>query len=141
MSTDDPRIKRVLKRYPKGREFSDSFVELAGISLEELQLMCRCLVDDFKIPRELDGQSLGCFAGRLGLDFDEGKYDYFVHSYVRREFCLPDRVPPKELRLPCEDGPPMKIPVPEGKHWVSARPKNGRENYVGIADEDNRLNA
>jgi hypothetical protein len=135
LPTDDPRIKRVLKRYLKGEEFSDASLELTGISFEELQSMCRCSADGFKVPRELDGYSLVNFTNRMGMSFDASKYDYFVHSYARREFCSPDRVPPKELHLPCEDGPPAKIPLAKGLHWVSTRPEDGKENYVGVEDE------
>jgi hypothetical protein len=135
LQTDDPRIKRVLKRYLKGEEFSEASLELTGISFKELQSMCRCSADDFKTPRELDGYGLVNFTNRMGMSFDASKYDYFVHSYARREFCSPDRVPPKELYLPCEDGPPAKIPLAKGLHWVSTRPKDGKENYVGVEDE------
>jgi hypothetical protein len=133
--TDDPRIKRVLKRYLKSEEYSDATLELTGIGLDELQSMCRCSADDFKAPRELDGYGLVNFTNRLGMSFDASTYDYIVHSYARREFCTPDRVPPKELKIPCEDGPPAKIPLAKGLHWVSTRPKDGRENYVGVEDE------
>jgi hypothetical protein len=141
MSTDDPRIKRVLKRYLKDDEFSESSLELTGISLEELKSMCSCSADGFKAPRELDGYSLVNFTNRMGMSFDASKYDYFVHSYARREFCSPDRVPPKELGLPCEDGPPTKIPLQEGMRWVSTRPEDGKENYVGIENENTQTNA
>ncbi|HEY3763247.1 MAG TPA: hypothetical protein VGN23_15985 [Verrucomicrobiae bacterium] len=135
MSVDDPRIKRVLKRYLKGEEFSDATLDLMGISLQELESMCRCNADDFKIPRELDGYGLIFFTNRLGLDFDASKYDYFIHSYVKREFCTPDRATPKELALPCEDGPHVKIPLPKGTHWASARPDDdGFECYVEVDD-------
>jgi hypothetical protein len=135
MSTDDPRIKRVLKRYLKDDDYSDASLELTGIGFEELQSMCRCSADDLKAPRELHGYSLINFTNRMGMSFDASQYDYFFHSYARREFCSPDRVPPKEFNLPCEDGPPAKIPLAKGLHWVSTRPKAGKENYVGVEDE------
>jgi hypothetical protein len=138
MTADDPRIKRVLKRYLMSDEFSDASLELTGISLEELQSMCHCSADDFKSPIKLDGRGLVLFTNRLGMSFDASKYDYFVHSYVRREFCSSDRVPPKALQLPCEDGPPTKIPLQKGIRWVSTRPKDGKENYVGVEDEKTR---
>jgi hypothetical protein len=141
MPTDDPRIKRVLKRYLKGAEYFDASLELTGISLEELQSMCRCSADDFKAPRELDGYGLISFTNRMGMAFDASQYDYFVHSYVRREFCSPDRVPAAELNVPCEDGPPAKIPLPKGTHWVSVRPKDGQENYIAVESENAQLNA
>jgi hypothetical protein len=133
MSADDPRIKRVLKRYFKDNEFSDASLDLTGISLEELQSMCSCSADDFKKPRELDGLALVYFTNRLGMSFDASKYDYFVHSYTRREFCLPDRGVPKDIGLPCEDGPPTKIPLQQGLSWASTRPdENGLESWVGV---------
>ena len=133
--TDDPRINRVLKRYLKDAEYSESSLELIGIRLEELETMCRCSAEAFKASRELDGYGLVNFTNRMGMSFDASKYDYFVHSYARREFCSPDRVPPKELHLPCEVGPPSKIPLAKGLHWVSTRPKDGKENDVGVEVE------
>jgi len=135
MPNDDPRIKRVLKCYLKGGEFPEASLELTGIGLAELSSMCRCSADNFKSPRELDGYGLVYFSNRLGRSLDASKYDYIVHSYVKREFCSPDRVPPKELDLPCEDGPPAKIPLEKGFHWVSSRPNDGLESFVGAEDE------
>jgi hypothetical protein len=135
-SAEDPRIKRVLKRYLKNNEFVDASLELTGISLEELQSMCNCSADGFKKPRELDGLVLVHFTNRMGMCFDASKYDYFVHFYARREFCLPDRGVPNGLNFPCEDGPPAKIPLQKGLHWVSARPdKDGLETWVGVEDD------
>jgi hypothetical protein len=111
-------------------------MELTGISLEELQSMCSCAADGFNKPRELDGLALVHFTNRMGMDFDASKYDYFVHFYARREFCSPDRIPPDNINLPCEDGPPAKIPLAEGSSSVSARPdKDGRETWIGVEDK------
>ena len=72
----------------------------------------------------------------MGISFDAGQYDYFVHSYARREFCLPGRGVPDGLGFPCEDGPPVKIPLAKGQRWVSARPgEDGFERWVGVEDE------
>ena len=132
--SDDPRIKRVLKRYLKNDEFSDASMDLTGISFEELQSMCSCSADGFNKPRELDGLALVHFTNRMGISFDASKYDYFVHFYARREFCSPDRGP-KGIGFPCEDGPHAKISLPEGTHWVSARPdKEGLEQWIGVED-------
>ena len=135
---DDPRIKRVLKRYLKGEEFSDASLELTEVSLEKLASLCRCSADDFKRPRELDGYGLVNFTNHMGMSFDGDKYDYFIHSYARREFCSSNRVPEEGLHAPCEDGPPAKIPLAEGLHWVSVRPnkEDGNESYVGVEDEN-----
>jgi hypothetical protein len=135
MRTDDPRIKRVLKRYLKNEDFPDASLELTGISLEELQSMCSCSAADFSVPRELDGYALVYFTNRMGMNFDASQFDYFVHSYARREFCSPDRVPEDGIHFPCEDGPPAKIPLPEGTRWVSSRPKDGKENYFAVEYE------
>jgi hypothetical protein len=131
--TGDPRIKRVLKRYFKNDDFSDASLDLTGISFEELQSMCSCSADGFNKPRELDGLALVHFTNRLGMSFDASQYDYFVHSYARREFCTPGRSIPKDIKFPCEDGPHIKIPLPEGTHWVSARPdKEGLEQWIAV---------
>jgi hypothetical protein len=132
--TDDPRIKRVLKRYLKNEEFSDGMMDLTGIPFEELQTMCHCSAENFRTPLELDGYSLVNFTNRMGISFDAGTYDYFVHSYARREFCSSDRTLPEGLDLPCEDGPPAKIPLDKGLRWASTRPKDGNENYVGVEE-------
>lgn len=133
---DDPRIKRVLKRYLKNEEFSDATLELTGIGLQELQSLCRCSAEHFNAPIELDGYGLVNFTNRLSMSFDASAYDYFIHSYVRREFCSSDRIPPKDLSVPCEDGPPANIPLEKGLRWVSARPKDGEEHYLGIVTEE-----
>ncbi|MDD5139276.1 MAG: hypothetical protein PHY43_03325 [Verrucomicrobiales bacterium] len=137
MSTDDPRIKRVLKRYLKNAQFSEASLELAGISLRELQAALRCASDDnLSSPRELDEFAMAWFTNRMQMAFEAKAYDYFVHSYIRREFCSSERVPPDDLRFSCEDGPPKRIPMPEGyDSWVSARPENGQENYIAVEDE------
>jgi hypothetical protein len=132
---DDPRIKRVLRRYLKGEDFPEASLELTGITFEELQTMCCCSADGFKGPRELDGYGIVNFTNRMGMSFDASQYDYFVHSYARREFCSSDRAAPKGLDLPCEDGPPAKIPLAKGLHWVSARPQDGQETFLGVEDE------
>jgi hypothetical protein len=137
-TSDDPRIKRVLKRYLRNEEFSDATMDLSAIPFVELQKMCHCSADKFQAPLELDGLSLVNFTNSMGVSFDAGKYDYFVHSYARREFCSSDRVPPQELHLPCEDGPPTKIPLAKGLRWVSARPKDGLENFLGVENEDSQ---
>ena len=134
MPADDPRAKRVLKRYPKNEQFSDAHLDLTGISLEALGTACRCAPDKFWLPRELDDYAISCLAHWLKLEFDAGAYDYFIHSYARREACSAERVPPKDLPLPCEDGPPTRIPCDQGLRWVSARPEDGEEHYVGMPD-------
>ena len=141
MSTDDPRIKRVLKRYLKGEEFSDACLALTGVSFDELQTFCRCDADKFTRPPALDGYAMVCLNERLGFNYvanmrlDASVYDYFIHSYLKREFANSRN----GIRLPNEDGPPEKIPRPEGTRWVSVRPKDGKETYVVVEDEKTQL--
>lgn len=143
MATDDARVKRVLKRYEKNAQFSDAHIDLEGISLESLNAAFRLPPEDeFQSPRKLDEYALSCFEQWMGISFDSGIYDFFVHPYARREFCSAERVPPRELNMPCEDGPPTRIPIARGHRWVSTRPKdpedgegNYRENYADIEDE------
>jgi hypothetical protein len=137
MSADEPRIKRILKRYLKGDEFSDASLELTGITLEELQAACRCSPDELlESPRELDGYAIVCLASRMQMSFDASVYDYFIHAYAKREFCSEEQVPEDGLSVPCEDGPPTRIPLEEGLRWVSTRPKEGKENYVGVENDN-----
>ena len=136
MLPDDPRVKRVLKRYLKGEQFSDASLELTGITLKELQTVFRCESDDDLIaPRELDEFALNWLTNRMQLAFDGKIYDFFLHSYARREFCSDERVPQEDLRFCCEDGPPKRIPLAKGLRWVSVRPENGQESYVGVEDQ------
>lgn len=136
MNTDDPRIKRVLKRYLKGERFLDASLELTGIHLTELEAAFRCSSgDDLTAPRELDEFAVNWLSMRMQMNFEIEVYDYFLHSYVRREFCSEERIPPKGLKLPCEDGPPKRIPLEKGLKWVSVRTKNsGEETYVAIEE-------
>lgn len=132
--SDDPRIKRVLKRYRKGEDYFDASIDLSGLDLAELQLACRCQQDDSLIaPRELDSHALSYLSARMGLEFDGQQYDYFLHAYVRREFLRAycDDPSVKSKASP-EDGPPSKIPLPKGRRWISVRPKDGQEQYVAV---------
>ena len=136
MPTDDPRVKRVLKRYLKTNQFSDASLELTGISLEELQTALRSSPNDNLVaPQELDEPSLAWLTKRMQMVFDAQTYDFFLHSYARREFCSDERVPEEDLRFSCEDGPPKRIPLEKGLKWVSVRPENGKESYIGIEDD------
>jgi hypothetical protein len=128
---DDPRIKRILKRYPKGDKFSDVFLDVTSLGDAELLQACRC--DDsgrLDGPKELDDQALLHLSRRIGIEFDRGQFDYFLHSYVRSEF-FPSYYedPSVTSKPPPEFGPPPKIPLPNGMRWVSVPPKDGKENY------------
>jgi hypothetical protein len=132
MATEDPRIKRVLKRYLKGEEYSSDSMDVTGIGLENLQSACRCDSDGFRLPKELDGYALVCLTGWMGINFDASEYDYFIHSYVKRECVSPEKPFLDGIDLPSEYGPPTKIPRPEGTRWVSVRPDpdDGTERWV-----------
>ena len=141
MANDDPRVKRVLKRYEKDAQFSDAHIDLEGISLEALNAAFRFSPEDeFESPRKLDEYAIASIEQWMGLGFDGGIYDFYVHPYARREFCSEERVPQDGLNMPCEDGPPIRIPLEEGLRWVSTRPvEDGenfyKENYVGVEDD------
>lgn len=140
MASDDPRIKRVLKRYEKDAQFRDAHIDLEAVSLEALNVAFGFPPEDeFKSPRKLDEYAIACFEQWMGIELDAGIYDYFIHPYARREFCSAEHVPEEGLNLPCENGPPTRIPLAEGLRWVSTRPEedgeNYKENYVGVEDD------
>ena len=135
---DDPRIKRILKRYPKGDKFADVFMDVTNLGVAELLQVCRCEeASCLDTPKELDEQALSLLASKMGIEFDPGQFDYYLHSYVRSEFfaayykdpCVTSKPPP-------EFGPPPKIPVPKGMSWVSVRPKDGQEHYEAYAVDE-----
>jgi hypothetical protein len=128
---DDPRIKRVLKRYPKGQQFSDASIEVTNLGFDDLLQACRCNADDaLTAPRELDDHALAHFARRMGIEFDSAHFDYFLHSYVRSEFVSAYFADPSiSKRLPPEDGPPRNIPLAKGRRWFAVRPRNGKEHF------------
>ena len=137
MPADDPGIKRVLKRYRKGEDFSESSLVIDEVPLARLQEACRCSSDDLlQGPTEIDGYAGVCIKNLIGVDFDFGQFDYFLHAYIRREFAETYYDAPTPGLIPApEDGPPNKIPHSEGTRWASARPKNGQENYVAVEKE------
>jgi hypothetical protein len=128
---DDPRIKRVLKRYKKDGKLSDSIMDVTSLGVAELLLACRCAeARSLDAPRELDDHALAYLARRMGLEFDRSQFDFFLHSYVRAEFCPAYYDDASVTSKPApESGPPSKIPIPKGMRWVSVRPKDGREDY------------
>ena len=73
---DDPRIKRVLKRYPKADQFSDASMDVSAYGDTALLEACGCQhVDDLSAPRELDDHALAFFAQRMGVEFDSSQFD------------------------------------------------------------------
>ena len=135
---DDPRVKRVLKRYPKEDQFSDASIDVSGCGDLELMEACRRDdVDDLSLPIELDDRALLHLGQRMGIEFDRARFDYFLHSYVRSEsvdeYC---NDPTVTSRLPSENGPPSNLPFMEsGVRWFAVRPKGGREHYEAFECE------
>jgi len=130
---DDPRIKRVLKRYAKDSQFSDASIELEGISTEQLQrAFGRAPDDPLYRPMELAWPQIEFFGTLLGMEMDSGAYDYYLHSYVRKE-CVTevfaDKTRPYFPGGPAPEGLPP-IPVPPGKVWLAVRPKDGKEQFL-----------
>ena len=135
---DDPRIKRVLKRYRKGERFFDASMDVSAYGDIALLTACRCeQVEDIADPRELDEYALEYFAGLLETVFDTSQFDYFLHSYIRSEFVdsyFDD--PTVTSFLSPENGPPSKISLEKGLRWCAVRPKDGRERYEAFPIED-----
>jgi hypothetical protein len=137
---DDPRIKRILKRYPKGDKFSDVFMDVTSLGDAELLQACRCNDPcDLDTPKELDDLALSHLSRRMGIEFDRGRFDYFMHSYVRSEF-FPSYYEDASVtsKPPPEFGPPPKIPLPSGMRWVSVRPKDGQEHYEAYEIDESK---
>src|SRR5713101_473413 len=85
---DDPRIKRVLKRYRKDDNFWDASIDVTGLGVDELLRACGAgEVRFLDVPRELDDKALAYLSSRMEIEFDRDQFDYFLHSYVRTEFC------------------------------------------------------
>ena len=134
---DDPRIKVVLKRYRKEEQYFDASMELIDVSVDLLRDACRYEKEDFSArPRELDGKAQAFLSTHIGMDFDEMLFDYFLHPYVRNEFVSTYyKDPSVKVRPTPESGPPTNMPLPAGMHWVAVRPKDGKEQFIGVRDE------
>jgi hypothetical protein len=130
---DDPRLKRVLKRYRKNEEQSESYLDVTALGLATLQVVADVARSDAMIsPKQLDGASLTRLSAKMGIPFDTVTFDYFLHTYVRQEFVGEYyRTKGSHLKASPEGGPPETIPIQEGYSWVSVRPENDREHYVG----------
>lgn len=136
---DDPRIKRVLKRYPKDDQFWNASMDVSQLGDRILLEACRLDdADEFSRPVELDEFALEHLAQRMGIVFDQSQFDYFLHSYVRsehKEAYYRDRT---VTSFPApEDGPPSKIPLEEGLRWFAVRPRDGKEHFEAFEDEAN----
>jgi hypothetical protein len=128
---DDPRIKRVLKRYRKDEQFSDASMDVSALGLTVLLQACRSDDADYlTAPKELDDYAVAHLSDVMGIEFNRDQFDYFLHSYVRQECASEFFADPLVTSKPApESGPPIKIPLPKGMHWCSVRPKDGKEHY------------
>jgi hypothetical protein len=135
---DDPRIKRVLKRYRKGEQFPDASVELTNLGVDELLQACRCdEANSLNLPKELDDYAIVYLSRRMGIEFDSACFDFYLHSYVRSEFVSTYFADPSITSRPApEDGPPPGVPLPEGMRWFAVRPKDGKEHYEAFEIKD-----
>ena len=81
---DDPHIKRVLKRYRKEEKLSDASMDVTALGLAELLRACGSDDADYlTAPKELGDFAVAHLARVMGIEFDRGQFDYFLHSYVR----------------------------------------------------------
>lgn len=132
---DDPRVKILLKRYPKGSAYFDATIDLDDIPIDGIRQALRISESNRDArPRPLDAHAIHCFSRYWPTAFDTDAFDYFVHLYRRKEA---DQVPlnlgDAVFQLPPEDGPPTAIPLPEGTQWLSVRPaEDGLENYQAV---------
>jgi hypothetical protein len=117
---DDPRIKRVLKRYLKADKISESEIDVSALGDAELLQACR-LTDETALvkPVALDESALAYLAQRMGITFDAMEFDYFLHSYTKPGFASDPTLTSKPAP---EDGPHPKIPIKKGMRWRSVRP-------------------
>ena len=135
---DDHRLKRILKRYPKAGEWPDASMDVSEVGLATLQQALGVQPDDMLMsPRELDDRAQEWLTANLGMRFERADFDYFLHVYVRREHDEAYSRDPagRSATAPPEDGPPAKL-LEKGMRWASTRPKNGKENYVGVPVDD-----
>ena len=135
---DDPRLKRVLKRYGKSEEQFNASLDVTLLGLAQLRKALGCTEDDPLIaPHALDAQGASRLSRVLGIPLDTNEFDYFLHSYVRAE-CVAeyDADPTVGLLAPPEDGRPAKVPLPAGMRWLAVRPRDGKERFIGVRDTD-----
>jgi len=135
---DDPRIKRILKRYPKDNVRFDASIDLSDLPIEEVRAAFRCSADDTDTrPRKLDDYAIDCFSKRWPDAFDAASFDYFVHLYLKSEFAWPNPRSADMPSVPSENGPPPGASLPEGMRWVSVKPSDeGFENYMGMTEDE-----
>ena len=127
---DDPRIKRVLKRYRKDEKFSDAAMDVSALGVSELLRAVRSDDIDFlTTPKQLDDCGVAHLSQVMGLEFTPEQFDYFLHSYVRDECASEFFADPSVTSRPAPETPPSTIPLPNGMRWCSVRPKDGKEHF------------
>jgi hypothetical protein len=129
---DDPRIKRVIKRYKKDEEGADSSLDVSlfgdGYLLSALRGEGE---ESLSRPHELDDEARAYLSKAMGNVFEPEQFDYFLQSYVREEFVAEYRADPTTCSNPApETGPPAKIPITAGMRWRPVRPKDGKEQWA-----------
>jgi len=140
---DDPRIKRVLKRYRKGEDLPDAAIDITAMGAAQLLWAFSADNPDFlTAPKELNYHTLSKLSTIMAMEFDREQFDYYVHSYVRREFLEDFFSDPSITFKPApENGPPSKIPLAKGLHWVSVRPRDGEETWDAYEIDDSPVSA
>lgn len=133
---DDPRVKRVLKRYPKHVQFSDASIDLSPYGDAFLLTALRC-EDEHGLARpvELDEQAMSYFAQYTEIEFDRSEFDYFLHSYVRTEHHDDYFNDPNIIAYPAPEE--VKVPIEPGWRWIAVRPKDGKEHFEGFPVDGN----
>jgi hypothetical protein len=127
---DDQRIKRVLKRYRKGEDLSDSSIDVSSMPIQYLLEACRCMDSrSLDSPKQLDEVALDYLSKGMGVQFEPAAFDYYLHSYVRQEFLSAYYDDPSIVCKPPPENPPDGTRV-AGRQWVSVRPKDGEEQWA-----------
>jgi hypothetical protein len=132
---NNPQVIVLLKRYPKESIYADAVIDLSGIPTTVIRNALQMASEDRDVrPRQLDTHAIECFSRYWPNAFDANAFDFFIHLYRRREVDLAAVRPDDPLlQIPGEDGPPSKIPLPEGTRWLSVRPSHdGYENYEAV---------
>jgi hypothetical protein len=134
--SEDPRLKRVLKRYRKANDFPDASMDVTTLGMERLRWIAGSAAHDPLIgPVELDEAGAGRLSKMLGIPVESNDFDYILHTYIRTE-CVAEYYADETARPRAspENGPPMR--PPPGMRWQEARPRDGKEHYVGVPAED-----
>lgn len=105
-------------------------MDVTSLGLAELLRVCGSDDADYLTsPKELDDRAVAYLSRVMGIDFDRGEFDYFLHSYVREECASEFFADPDVTSMPAPERPSSKIPLPKGMRWCSVRPKDGKEHF------------